>query len=130
MNSDIEKFRQLWLDDIHSPSVSAVTLHNPVWFKTGNDFISGVKNLIDTGEDKAVSIISFDNDLGEESGDIDGYTCFNYIEEVLHGGAFPNLHTIIIHSDNTSAVTKMMSAAYNLESNFNIKVVRFRRQVV
>lgn len=120
---------QIWLDDIHNPSKSHTHLPDPIWVKDGKSFFELVNELINTGEDSNINLISFDNDLGEQLGnsDIDGGMCFNFLERELYAGSFPNLKFIVIHSDNTSRVDMMMGAKDMLFEKFGIRVMRQRR---
>lgn len=119
---------QLWLDDIHSPSASPLHLDSPQWISNGRDFIDIVDLMISDGSHTNVDLISFDNDLGDEN-DIDGKYCFNYIESLLNDGYFKNVRTIVIHSDNSSAVNSMLSAKDIFKDKYNINILRKRRVV-
>jgi hypothetical protein len=120
--------QQIWLDDIHHPRVSPFHLESPQWIANGNDFIDIVDLMIADGTHNNIDLISFDNDLGEEY-DIDGKYCFNYIESLLNDGYFKNLKTIVIHSDNSSAVNSMMAAKDIFKEKYNINIFRKRRVV-
>lgn len=117
---------QLWLDDIHSHKASAVPLDHPIWVVNGNDFIDTVDLMISDGSSEKIDLISFDNDLGDEAA-ISGVDCFNYVECLLNEGHLSQLRTIIVHSDNSSAVNTFMSAVDIFKERYNIVIMRKRR---
>lgn len=117
---------QLWLDDIHSHKASAVPLEHPIWVVNGNDFIDTIDLMISDGSAEKIDLISFDNDLGDEAA-ISGVDCFNYVECLLHEGHLSQLRTIIVHSDNSSAVNTFMSAVDIFKERYNIVIMRKRR---
>lgn len=106
----------LWIDDLRDPVdyIDTNQYESVLWLKTYSDAHAMVSN-------RYYDVIHLDNDLSDEH-DRQGKHLFNYIEELLYSGRLPNLKSVIIHSDNSSAVRSMMLAKDNFKQNYNVDV--------
>lgn len=107
----------LWIDDLRIPSdfIDLKKYDSVLWATTFDEGISYIEQDFQT--------IHLDNDLSDAD-DRQGKHIFNRIEEYLNDGKLPNLKQIIIHSDNSSAVSSMMGAKDLLKDKYDVRVTQ------
>jgi hypothetical protein len=115
---------KLWLDDMFPPTFSSTHPNDAdwVWAKNFSEF----ESLIQLNE-KDIKLISYDNDLGDTIHHKEGKHCFSFMEEMLFNDQLKNLKDVILHSDNASAVSVMMTAKDSLQQRFGITLKKVRR---
>lgn len=96
---------KIWLDDLRDPKDYGQ--EDAVWLKNSDEFFKFMDR-----KDKMYRYVKewhFDNDLGEDS--LEGYRCFEYLEEKLAFGK-PILYDtlLFVHTSNPSAAEKFMGA--------------------
>ena len=106
--------RILWVDDIRDPfKIMGFSPDECVWVTSFHEAV----NMLSKRDD--FTAIYLDNDLGEAS-EKEGGHVLNHIEEKLFFDQLEDLQDIYVHSDNASAVRKMLSAKDVMEEKYGV----------